>query len=78
MDKNKINKIYQQAIDRLNNAPNNTEFRLKTERELIKMKQELDLGLITYEEYYDLEWFYFETWVDPITLSTSIGEVILN
>ena len=42
------------------------------------MKKELDRGLVTHEEYYDLQWFYWETWIDPIEQSTPVGNIILN
>jgi hypothetical protein len=78
MDKNKINKIYQKAIDRLNNAPNNTLLRLKTERDLKNMKKDFKLGLITEDELFDLEWFYFETWIDPIQQIGPCHTIFLN
>ena len=70
--------IYQKAIERLNNARNDMKFRYRTEQDLIRMKEEKELGNITYEEYYDLQWFYWETWIDPITVTTPYGSVVLN
>ena len=77
-----MNEMYRKAIEKLNNAPNDQAFRIRTERALKNMKNELDGGLITYEEYYDLEFFYYETWIEPITFATNLDgegrEVILN
>jgi|TARA_Y100000310_G_scaffold289561_1_gene316042 hypothetical protein len=56
----------------------NTKLRLKTEACIKKMKQEHLLGNITTEELFDLEWFYFENWVDPIQFQTKLGKVVLN
>ena len=70
--------IYQKAIDRLNNARHDMKFRYRTEQDLIRMRKELDRGLVTHEEYYDLQWFYWETWIDPIEQSTPVGNIILN
>jgi len=74
--------MYRRAIEKLNNAPNDQAFRIRTERTLKNMKMELDEGLISYEEYYDLEFFYYENWVEPITFNTKLvgigKEVILN
>ena len=84
MKKKKIDmdEMYRKAIEKLNNAPNDQAFRIRTERSLNNMKKELDSGLITYEEYYDLEFFYYETWIEPITFATNLDgegrEVILN
>lgn len=69
---------YQKAIDKLNNAKNDMKFRYRTEQDLIRMKEEKESGNITYEEYYDLQWFYWETWIDPITVTTPHGSIILN
>lgn len=70
--------IYQKAIEKLNNARNDMQFKYRTEQDLIRMKRDLDNGLVTYEEYYDLQWFYWETWIDPIEQSTANGNIILN
>lgn len=69
---------YQKAIDKLNNAKNDMKFRYRTEQDLIRMQEEKDSGNVTYEEYYDLKWFYWETWLDPIEQSTPYGNIILN
>jgi hypothetical protein len=69
--KKKMNKIYREVI-------NNMEFKLETERGLINMRKEFKLGLITEEELFDLEWFYYETWVDPIQEIGPYNNIILN
>jgi len=77
-----MDEMYRKAIEKLNNAPNDQAFRIRTERALKNMKHELDEGLISYEEYYDLEFFYYENWIEPITFNTKLegegSEVILN
>lgn len=72
------NNFYQKAIDKLNNAKNNMKLRVQTEQDLQRMKREKEMGNITHEEYYDLQWFYWETWIDPITVTTPYGSIILN
>jgi hypothetical protein len=42
------------------------------------MKKDFKLGLITTEELYDLEWFYYETWVEPIEEYGPHYKIILN
>jgi len=64
--KDREKEIYKKAIERLNDAPNNMELRQQSHEDLQRMKKELDLGSVTAEEYFDLEWFYFENWINPI------------
>tara|TARA_A100001037_G_C15035043_1_gene582832 strand:- start:452 stop:706 length:255 start_codon:yes stop_codon:yes gene_type:complete len=73
-----MDELYRRAIEKINNAPNDQAFRIRTERALENMKRELDAGLITHEEFMDLEFFYYETWVEPITLSVPVGGKMRN
>ena len=69
---------YERAIREFNKMPNNMAMREKIHGQLLEAKEQWKNGQIDPFEYYELEGFYQEMWVVPITLNTKVGEVILN
>lgn len=49
------------------NIKNNQELRLFYERELAEAWDHFYLGRESRMEVMDLDWFYYENWVEPIT-----------
>ena len=69
---------YERVLREFNKMPNNMAMREKIYEQLLEAKKQWQSGLIDPFEYYELEGFYQEMWVVPITLNTKAGEVILN
>ena len=88
MDSDEFKKLFKLAVEKAFRGPSDHkgDMRLKrqTEADLKKAYKEHQLGLITIEELLDLEWYYFENWVDPIqihsdfSLSNGLSPTILN
>ena len=90
MDKKEFKKLFKLAVEKafgetnIGNEKNNTQLRIKTEQDIRKAYIKHAKGLITREEILDLEWYYFENWVDPIqshsrfSLEQGFSPVILN
>jgi|TARA_R110002012_G_scaffold263369_1_gene446089 hypothetical protein len=49
------------------NIKNNQELRIFYERELLSAWDDYDRGKLDEMELMDIDWFYFENWVEPIT-----------
>ena len=69
---------YERAIREFNKMPNNMAMREKIHQQMLEAKQQWQNGEIDAFDYYELEGFFQEMWVDPITLRTKGGEIILN
>ena len=69
---------YERAIRQFNEMPNNMAMREKIHQQVLEAKQQWESGQIDPFDYYELEGFFNEMWVEPITLRTKVGEVILN
>jgi len=69
---------YERAIREFNKMPNNMAMREKIYEQLLEAKEQWETGVIDAGDYFELEGFYQEMWVVPITLNTKAGEVILN
>ena len=49
------------------NIKNNQELRIFYEMELLSAWDDFDRGKLDEMELMDIDWFYFENWVEPIT-----------
>ena len=54
-------------MDPKENIKNNQELRIFYEGELLSAWDDYDRGKLNEMELMDIDWFYFENWVEPIT-----------
>ena len=69
---------YERAIREFNKMPNNMAMREKIHQQMLEAKEQWKNGQIDAFDYYELEGFFQEMWVVPITLRTKTGDIILN
>jgi|10_taG_2_1085330.scaffolds.fasta_scaffold54711_2 hypothetical protein len=90
MDKKEFKKLFKLAVEKafgsngVTKEKNNMQLKMKTEKEIKEAYKKHAKGLVTTEEILDLEWYYFENWVDPIqshskfSIDQGLGPIILN
>ena len=90
MNKKEFKKLFKLAVEKAFGPPNvgheknDMQLKLKTEKDIRQAYIDHAKGLITTEEILDLEWYYFENWVDPIqshsrfSLEQGFSPIILN
>ena len=79
MTSKEFEKKFRKAVEEaFKNVTNNMKLRFRTEQDLKRMNEEHKLGNITTEELFDAEWYYYESWIIPITYETPYGSIILN
>ena len=65
-------------MDPKENIKNNQELRIFYEWELDYAWDDWEKGKLTEMELIDIDWFYYENWVDPITEMGPTDVVYLN
>ena len=65
-------------MDPKENIKNNQELRIFYEWELAYALDDWEKGKLTEMELIDIDWFYYENWVDPITEMGPTDVVYLN
>ena len=63
---------------RKENIKNNQELRLFYERELMLAWDDFYMGKSSRGEILDLDWFYYENWVEPIIETSPFDVYYLN
>ena len=65
-------------MDPKENIKNNQELRIFYECELAYAWDDWEKGKLTEMELMDIDWFYYENWVDPITEMGPTDTIYLN
>ena len=65
-------------MDPKENIKNNQELRIFYEWELVYAWDDWEKGKLTEMELMDIDWFYYENWVDPITEMGPTDTIYLN